>query len=161
MPSEGDRAMATGNKHKKLGEDRSCGFRVTWADRQTDWHTHNNTSHLSHVRSNSRTSRGLHSLRVLSAWAWMKRMLAECRERGAIGNYLLIVFRCTAVIVTFVELIAVTDFWLAVICTTWVGLYSTTLPRYTQLNIGPIPTDYSTVALVPPTSTMDVWRGIT
>jgi len=40
-----DRAMDTGNVHKKIGKDRACGSGDTLVDRQTDTHTdtHHNT----------------------------------------------------------------------------------------------------------------------
>ena len=42
--SEEDRATNTGNMHKKCGKDRECGSGDILADRQTDRHTHHNTS---------------------------------------------------------------------------------------------------------------------
>jgi len=41
MPPEEDRAMAKGNLHKKLREDRSSGSRDMLADRQTHRQTDN------------------------------------------------------------------------------------------------------------------------
>ena len=42
VPKE-DRATDTGNKHKKLGEDRACGSADIIADRLTDRHTDRQT----------------------------------------------------------------------------------------------------------------------
>jgi len=39
MPSDEDRAMTTGNMHKKVGKVRPCSFRVMQAHRQTDRQT--------------------------------------------------------------------------------------------------------------------------
>jgi len=53
MPSEKDRAAATKDMHKIFGEVRSCGLRVYVSgqtDRQTDRHTHYNTSHHSRTQ---------------------------------------------------------------------------------------------------------------
>jgi len=51
--------MATGTMHKKFGEIWLCSFQVLSADRQrnkqrqTEGHTHHNTSHPSGGRSNN------------------------------------------------------------------------------------------------------------
>jgi len=38
-------ATATGNKHKKFGEDRTRSFGDMLADRQTDKHTHSSSQY--------------------------------------------------------------------------------------------------------------------